>query len=62
MDNCKIKADKLLLIARNVSRINDEVQMVSAEIDDLECELSFSGTTRSMSDVQQELEEINDKR
>lgn len=62
VDNCKIKADKLLLIARNVSRINGEVQELTGEITDIEDELSFTGSTRTMSDVQQELEDLNDRR
>jgi hypothetical protein len=59
VDNRKIKADKLLLIARNVSRINDEVQVLTVEVDDIEEELSLTGSTRTVSDVQNDLEKLN---
>lgn len=61
MDNCKIKADKLLLIARNVSNLNREVELLTQDVLDLEKELEFSGSTRTSDDVMKELEELTEK-
>ncbi|KAI7908021.1 uncharacterized protein BX663DRAFT_17763 [Cokeromyces recurvatus] len=61
VDNCKIKADKLLLIAGNVNRIYNEVQTLNQDIEIIENELQFSGSTRTMFDVQGELETLAEK-
>ncbi|CAO3610690.1 unnamed protein product [Mucor fragilis] len=61
VDNCKIKADKLLLIARNVSNLNREVELLTQDVQDLEKELEFSGSTRTSDDVMKELEELTEK-
>lgn len=61
MDNCKIKADKLLLIARNVSNLNREVEILTQDVQDLEKELEFSGSVRTSDDVMKELEELTER-
>ncbi|KAI9483092.1 MAG: AAA domain-containing protein [Benjaminiella poitrasii] len=61
VDNCKIKADKLLLIAGNVNRLYNEVEALNQDIELIENELQFSGSTRTMSDVQGELETLAEK-
>ncbi|EPB90372.1 hypothetical protein HMPREF1544_02738 [Mucor circinelloides 1006PhL] len=61
VDNCKIKADKLLLIARNVSNLNREVEILTQDVQDLEKELEFSGSVRTSDDVMKELEELTER-
>ncbi|KAL0145178.1 DNA repair protein RAD50 [Mucor lusitanicus] len=61
VDNCKIKADKLLLIVRNVSNLNREVDLLTQDVQDLEKELEFSGSTRTSDDVMKELEELTER-
>lgn len=61
VDNCKIKADKLLLIVRNVSNLNREVDLLTQDVQDLERELEFSGSTRTSDDVMKELEELTER-
>ncbi|KAI8373582.1 hypothetical protein EDC96DRAFT_437952 [Choanephora cucurbitarum] len=61
-DGCKIKTDKLLLIARNVNRIYKEIESLDEDMMAAERELGSQGArTRTMSDVQKELEEISEK-
>ncbi|OBZ90869.1 DNA repair protein RAD50 [Choanephora cucurbitarum] len=61
-DGCKIKADKLLLIARNVNRIYKEIESLNEDMMAAERELGSQGArTRTMSDVQKELEEISER-
>jgi DNA repair protein RAD50 len=62
VDNCKIKADNLLQIAGNANRLYKEVEALKQDIQIIEDELKFSGSTRTLSDVQKELEELADKR
>ncbi|KAK4520801.1 ribosomal protein S23 [Mucor velutinosus] len=61
VDNCKIKADKLLLIARNVGNLSREVDLLTQDVQDLEKELEFSGSTRTSDDVMKELEELTER-
>lgn len=62
VDNCKIKADKLLQIAGNANRLYKEIEALNQDVQVIEDELKFSGSTRTLSDVQKELEELADKR
>lgn len=62
MDDNKIKTERLLIVAGNVSRILKEVQTVTNEIQNIELELEFSGSTRTIPDCQKDLEDIVDKR
>lgn len=61
VDDYKIKADRLLIMAGNISRINKETKMIDDEIDSIETELSITGSTRTISDCQKDLEDIGDK-
>ncbi|KAL9555627.1 hypothetical protein MBANPS3_002284 [Mucor bainieri] len=61
VDTCKIKADKLLLIARNISNLNREVDLLKQDVQDLEAELASSGSTRTSDDVMKELEELTER-
>lgn len=61
VDKCKIKADGLLNTAGNISRILKEIKVVQGEIESIESELQFSGSTRTISDCQRDLEELADK-
>lgn len=61
VDNCKIKADNLFTIAGNISRIHKEILTASDEISVIETELRFSGSTRTITDCQKDLEQISDQ-
>ncbi|KAI8067619.1 uncharacterized protein B0P05DRAFT_200286 [Gilbertella persicaria] len=62
VDDCKIKADKLLLIARNVYRLYKEIESLNEDIMATERELGNQGSkTRTMTDVQRELEDYAEK-
>lgn len=61
MDNCKIKADKLVLIARNINNLNREVELLTQDVQDIEKELEFSGSTRTSDDVMKELEQLTER-
>lgn len=50
-----------MLIARNVSNLNREVELLTQDVQDLEKELEFSGSTRTSDDVMKELEELTEK-
>lgn len=62
VDNYKIKADRLLQIAGNANRLFKEIEVLNQDIKIIEDELKYSGSTRTLSDVQKELEELADKR
>lgn len=62
VDDCKIKADRLLIVAGNISRIRKEIQVAADEIQSIETELQFTGSTRTIPDCQKDLEEVADKR
>ncbi|KAI8979724.1 AAA domain-containing protein [Mycotypha africana] len=61
VNNSKIKADQLLLVASNVNRIYNEVKVLTEDINDLESELRVSGLRRTIGDVQKELEHKSDE-
>lgn len=61
VDDYKIKADRLLIMAGNISRINKEIKVIDDEIDTIETELSITGSTRTISDCQKDLEDLGDK-
>jgi hypothetical protein len=51
-----------MLIARNVNNLNKEVELLTQDVQDIEKELEFSGSTRTSDDVMKELEELTEKR
>ncbi|KAI7892510.1 uncharacterized protein EV154DRAFT_537478 [Mucor mucedo] len=62
VDDAKIKADRLLIVAGNVSRIYKEAQAASKEVQAIETELEFAGgSTRTITDCQRDLEQVSDK-
>jgi predicted transcriptional regulator len=62
VDGSKIKADNLLNTAGNISRILKEIKIVDEQIESIESDLQFTGSTRTISDCQRDLEELADKR
>lgn len=62
VDDAKIKADRLLIVAGNISRIYKEAQSATREVQAIETELEFTGgLTRTIPDCQKDLEQVTDK-